>query len=219
MEMPTTLKILPHGSSGRLHGYYRVSRETQNEQMQIDALLAQGVPRERIHGDKASGRTTRRKGWHTVNKAMRDGDVLVVWSIDRLSRSVRDLLAIIDDLASRNIRVWSITQSMDATTAIGKLMITITGAFAEYEIDKGSERTKAGLEAAAERGYFPGRPPKLDEKQRAAMVKKFRARPKGVGVDAWAKKVGKEFDVHPETVKKIERKADRAGRLARRQAA
>lgn len=141
-----------------LFGYARVSTEDQNLDLQIDALLKYGVERDRILTDKASGASIDgRPGFKNALKAMRPGAALVVWRLDRLGRNLSELIFTADLLRKRDARLISLNESFDTSTATGKLMFHLVGMFAQFERDLISERTKAGLAAARERGVQVGR--------------------------------------------------------------
>lgn len=140
-----------------LYGYARVSTVDQDLTLQRDALLAAGVPETHIFEDKKSGRTLKRDGLKRVTRLMREGDCLVVWRFDRLARNARDLLNITDDLRKDGIEFRSLKEGVDTGTPAGKLMLTMLAAMAQFESDVNSERTRAGMAAARERGAQHGR--------------------------------------------------------------
>lgn len=140
-----------------LLGYARVSTEDQNLDLQISALTAAGVDATRIYQDKASGATTRRPGYQTLLRHARTGDVICVWKLDRLGRNLGELVKVVDEMGKRGVDVRSLTEPFDTSTAIGKMLFSICGAFAEFERNLISERTKAGLVAARARGSQVGR--------------------------------------------------------------
>lgn len=149
-----------------LVGYMRVSKAdgTQNTDLQRDALLAGGVDPEALYEDKASGKKEDRPELATCLKALRHGDTLVVWKLDRLGRDLRHLVNIVHDLTQRGIGLKVLTgqgAAIDTTTAPGKLVFGIFAALAEYERELISERTIAGLAAARARGRKGGRPYKM----------------------------------------------------------
>jgi DNA invertase Pin-like site-specific DNA recombinase len=148
-----------------LIGYARVSTNEQHLHLQQDALSAAGCLK--IYTDTISGAKTERKGLAEALNFIRDGDTLVVWRLDRLGRSLKDLIERITDLHSRNIGFKSLTEQIDTTTSGGKLIFHIFGALAEFERDIIKERTNAGLTAARARGRNGGRPrsPLGDEKK------------------------------------------------------
>lgn len=146
-------------------GYARVSTEEQNLQLQLDALAASGV--ERVYQDHGmSGKNTRRPGFQGMVRGLRDGDVVVVWKLDRLGRSVADLIRLADDFSKRGIQIHSLTEGIDTTTPIGRVFYTIIAALAEFERALTVERTKAGLEVARKAGKLIGRPKVVDDAMR-----------------------------------------------------
>lgn len=143
--------------TGRLFGYARVSTTDQMLETQYAELEAAGVPRNRIYDDKKSGRTLDRKGLKRLIKTMRPGDTLVIWRFDRLARNARDLLSVTDMLTDNGIEFRSLKEGVDTNTATGKLMLTIIAAFAQFESDVNSERTRVGMANAAKQGRTGGR--------------------------------------------------------------
>lgn len=137
-------------------GYARVSTIEQNPALQIDALQAAGAVR--IFTDHASGATTTRPQLGAALDFLRDGDVLAVWRIDRLGRSVADLVSLVGDLEARGVQFRSLTEAIDTTTPGGELVFHIFAALAQMERRLISERTRAGLSAARARGRVGGRP-------------------------------------------------------------
>ena len=137
-------------------GYARVSTEDQNLALQIDALRQQGC--ERIFEEKMTGASRSRPVLHETLAALRPGDVLVVWKLDRLGRSLQHLIEITAGLELRGIDFHSISDGIDTRTPAGKLLFHIVGAIAEFERSQISERTKAGMAAARLRGKRLGRP-------------------------------------------------------------
>jgi len=144
-------------------GYVRVSTLEQNVDPQIDQLKQAGC--ERIFRDKASGAKTERPGLQEALDFLREGDMLVVWRLDRLGRSLRHLLETVGKLEERGIGFRSLQESIDTTTSGGRLIFHIFGALAEFERNLIRERTMAGLRAARARGRVGGRPRKLDAKK------------------------------------------------------
>jgi len=146
-------------------GYCRVSTQEQHLDLQVKALKATGC--KTIYPDKISG-TTRTKARPKLKNALKElqrGDVLVVWKLDRLGRSLGHLIEIVSDLKERGIGFASVSESIDTTTPGGKLFFHMMGALAEFERDLIVERTKAGMDAARQRGKHLGRPKKLDHAQ------------------------------------------------------
>jgi len=142
-----------------LIGYARVSTADQTLALQQDALHQAGC--ERLFTDVLSGSTTERPGLADALDHLRPGDVLVVWKLDRLGRSLPHLIAVIQQLQARGIGFRSLSEQMDTTTAGGQLIFHIFGALAEFERALIRERTHAGLAAARARGRVGGRRPKL----------------------------------------------------------
>ena len=139
-----------------LIGYARVSTQEQTLDLQKDALEKLGCIK--IFSDVISGAKAERTGLHEALEYVREGDILVVWRLDRLGRSLKHLIETITKLNNRKIGFKSITENIDTTTSGGKLVFHIFGALAEFERDIISERTNAGLSAARARGRLGGRP-------------------------------------------------------------
>ena len=144
-------------------GYARVSTEDQNLDLQRDALKAARC--DRVFEEKASGKSSARPKLEECLAALREGDTLVVWRLDRLGRSLSDLVRIVGDLKERGIGFESLNERIDTGSATGGLMFHVFAALAEFERGLIRERTRAGLAAARARGRAGGRKPKLDEKQ------------------------------------------------------
>ena len=155
-----------------LVGYMRVSStdDRQSVSLQKDALVASGVDERHLHQDKASGARDDRPGLKRCMDELRSGDVLVVWKLDRLGRSLPNLLAIIADLKERGVAFRSLTEQMDTTTSHGELLFSIFGELAQYERALTRERILAGLAAATRRGRRGGRPPALGPEQLEQVV-------------------------------------------------
>jgi len=144
-------------------GYARVSTDDQNLDLQRDALARSGCAV--IYEETASGKSAQRIELEHCRKALRSGDTLVVWRLDRLGRSLPDLVKIIADLERDSITFESLTEKIDTGSASGKLQFHVFAALAEFERNLIRERTLAGLSAARARGRVGGRKPKLSEKQ------------------------------------------------------
>ncbi len=144
-------------------GYARVSTDEQNPDLQIDALKAAGC--ERIFTDKASGANAKRSELTKCLKALAVGDTLIVWKLDRLGRSLHDLIGLLDELKVREVAFQSLTEAIDTTTATGRAMWQMVGILAELERSLIQERTKAGRAAAVARGVKMGRKTKLTTQQ------------------------------------------------------
>mgnify|MGYP003649524539 FL=1 len=152
-------------------GYARVSTNDQNPELQVDALKKAGA--EQIFQEKFTGTLRERPELSQCLRMLRQGDVLIVWKLDRLARSLKDLVEIVQDLQDRGIGFKSLTESIDTTSSGGRLVFHIFGALAEFERDLIRERTIAGLKAARARGRKGGRKPAMsaaDVKKAAAML-------------------------------------------------
>jgi DNA invertase Pin-like site-specific DNA recombinase len=136
-------------------GYARVSTTKQNLDLQRDALKRSGC--ERLIEETASGGKVQRSGLERVQEMLRQGDVLAVWRLDRLGRSLKHLIEVMGGLEDQGIGFYSVTESIDTTTPGGKLVFHIFGALAEFERNLIRERTYAGLAAARARGKVGGR--------------------------------------------------------------
>ncbi len=178
-----------------LIGYARVSTNDQETATQVAALKAAGC--ERIYREKASGGRWDRPELHKLLDQLRKSDVLVVWKLDRLSRSLRDVLTIMERLGEASAGFRSLTEAIDTTTPAGRMMMQMVGAFAEFERAMLRERTKAGLDAAREEGRIGGRRPKLSEQQQSEIQKMVA---KG---DKSAADAARLFKVHPATVSRL----------------
>ncbi len=153
-------------------GYARVSTQDQNLNLQKDALKRAGC--EKIVVDVASGKNEARSGLEKLRELMRKGDVVVVWRLDRLGRSLRHLIDVMTELEQQGIGFQSLQEAINTTTPGGKLVFHIFGALAEFERNLIRERTRAGLEAARARGRKGGRPKRLNSQQRSLAVDLFR---------------------------------------------
>jgi DNA invertase Pin-like site-specific DNA recombinase len=152
-------------------GYARVSTQDQNPQLQLDALS--GASCEQVFHETATGALRERPELTACLRSLRKGDSLVVWKLDRLARSLKDLVEIIHDLNQRGVGFRSLTESIDTTSSGGRLVFHIFGALAEFEHSLIRERTIAGLAAARARGRKGGRKPVLspaDVRKAAAML-------------------------------------------------
>jgi len=154
---------LPGQAGTRRIGYARVSTADQDLAPQLDVLRAKGC--EPIYSEHASGKHADRPELAQAMKALRAGDTLVVWRLDRLGRSLPDLIATVNERASRGIAFESVTEAIDTTTASGKLVFNIFASLADFERHLIGERTRAGLAAGRARGRMGGRPPALTSRQ------------------------------------------------------
>jgi DNA invertase Pin-like site-specific DNA recombinase len=146
-----------------LIGYERVSTDDQNLALQHDALQAAGC--EKIFADKMSGAKADRPGLKEAFEFARKGDTIIVWQLDRLGRSLKDLMALVEGLEQRAIGFRSLQETIDTMSSGGKLIFHMFGALAEFERNLIRERTQAGLQAARARGRNGGRQPKLTLQQ------------------------------------------------------
>lgn len=151
-------------------GYARVSTKDQNLNLQIEALNREGC--ELIYSEKQSS-SRERLEFEKLKESVRSGDIVVVWKLDRLGRSLKDLVNIIDEFKLKGVEFRSIVDSFDTTSPNGRLFFSIVAALAEYEKELIKERTKAGLESARLRGRIGGRRPGLTQeaKNKAAAAK------------------------------------------------
>ena len=144
-----------------LVGYARASTHDQNPDLQLDALKKAGY--ERVYTEKASGAQRDRPELKAALGYMRAGDTLVVWKLDRLARSIKQLIETVEDLEKREIDFRSLTETIDTTTSGGRLVFHIFAGLAEFERSIIRERTRAGLESARARERLGGRPRALQE--------------------------------------------------------
>ena len=146
-------------------GYARVSTGGQNLEAQVEALKAAGA--ERIYSEKISGSQLDRPELDRLLDQLRPGDVLVVAKYDRLSRSLQDLLIIVETIRNRGAGFRSLAEDIDTTTPAGRLVFHVMSSIAQFELERIAERTKEGLAAARKRGRVGGRPPALSNERRA----------------------------------------------------
>ena len=178
-----------------LIGYARVSSSEQETAAQVTALKAAGC--ERIYREKASGGRWDRPELQRLLDQLRKGDVLVVWKLDRLSRSLRDVLVIMERLAEAKAGFRSLTEAIDTTSPAGRMMMQMVRSFADFERAMLRERTKIGLETARREGRIGGRPPKLTREQQTEIVRMV-SRGRKTAADA-----ARLFDVHPATISRL----------------
>ncbi len=148
-----------------LVGYARVSTDDQNLDLQLNALRKAEVPDTQIFMEHVSGAAHKRPQLEKALKNLRRGDVFVVWKLDRLSRSLPELVEMSASFKERGVQLKSLTEGIDTTTPMGELFFHIMAALAHFERALISERTKAGIEAAKERGTWRSRPPTIDSNQ------------------------------------------------------
>lgn len=144
-------------------GYVRVSTNDQNTDLQRNALNCAGC--ELIFEDKISGSKSERPGLKKLLRTLSEGDILVVWKLDRLGRSMRHLVVLVEDLRERDINFRSLTDSIDTSSPMGRFFFHVMGALAEMERELIVERTRAGLAAARSKGRVGGRRSKLTSEQ------------------------------------------------------
>ena len=178
-----------------LIGYARVSTQDQDTAAQIAALKDSGC--ELIFQEKASGGRWDRPELHRLLGQLRKDDVLVVWKLDRLSRSLKDVLTLMEQIAQLGAGFRSLTEAIDTTSPGGRMMMQIVGSFAEFERAMLRERTRNGLDAARKQGRIGGRRPKLTEHQRQEILTLVQTEQK-TAADA-----ARLFNVHPATVSRL----------------
>ena len=154
-----------------LIGYARVSTDDQNLDLQHDSLKKECC--EKIFEDRETGAHAKRPGLLAAIDYARKGDVIVVWRLDRLSRSLKDLISLIGLLEQGSVGIKSITEAIDTSSSSGKLIFHIFGALAEFERNLIRERTQAGLQAARARGRLGGRPKSLTQEKRQLAVRLY----------------------------------------------
>lgn len=174
-------------------GYMRVSTQDQELAPQADALSRAGC--ERIFRDVASGKDAERSGLQECLSYLRPGDQLVVWKLDRLGRSLKDLIALMSELEARQVQFSSLTEGIDTATPGGRFFFHVLGAFAQMERELIRERTRAGLAAARARGRQGGRPRKLTRQQARAAYHMFRE-------GTTHSQLKKQFGVTPQTLRR-----------------
>lgn len=178
-----------------LIGYARVSTQEQDTQSQISALKSAGC--ELIFQEKASGGRWDRPELQRLLQQLRKDDQVIVWKLDRLSRSLKDLLLTLEKIENTGADFRSITENIDTSTPAGRMLMQIVGSFAEFERAMLRERTRNGLEAARQDGRVGGRRPKLTSQQQKEIVSLVTSGQK-TGADA-----ARLFRVHPSTVVRL----------------
>ena len=154
-----------------IFGYARVSTEDQNLDAQLDALKEAGA--QRIFQEKKTGKSRQRPELERLLEQLREGDVIIVAKYDRLARSLRDLIDLVEIIKERKAGFRSIAEDIDTTTPTGRLIFHVFGSIAEFERERIVERTKEGLAAARKRGRIGGRPPALSDDARVE-IKRMR---------------------------------------------
>jgi DNA invertase Pin-like site-specific DNA recombinase len=179
-----------------LLGYARISKgDEQSTALQMEAFKKEGVAR--IFEERASGGRWDRPELHKMLDQLRKGDVVCVWKLDRLSRSLKDLLHILDKIDQAEAGFRSLTENIDTTTPAGRMMMQMIGAFAEFEREMIRERTRAGLQVAREEGRIGGRRPKLTPEQQSEIIEMVDSNRKT------AAQAARIFGVHRSTVSRI----------------
>jgi DNA invertase Pin-like site-specific DNA recombinase len=178
-----------------LFGYARVSKDDRDTATQVAALKAAGC--EKIYREKASGGRWDRPELHRLIEQLRKGDVLVVRKLDRLSRSLRYLLILMERLGQTKAGFKSLTEAIDTTTPAGRMRMQMVRAFAEFERAMLRERTRAGLETARQEGRIGGRRAKVSLQQQTEIRKMVS---KG---DKTAADAARLFKIHPATVSRL----------------
>ena len=181
-----------------LIGYARVSTQDQDTAAQISALKSAGC--EIIFQEKVSGGRWERPELHRLLGQLRKGDVVVVWKLDRLSRSLKDLLSLMEKIQHFGAGFKSLTEAIDTTSPAGRMMMQIVGSFAEFERAMLRERTCNGLNAARKEGRIGGRRHKLKENQQQEIIQLI------ISGKKTAADVARLFDVHPSTISRLLRR-------------
>lgn len=192
----------PAGRQPALIGYCRVLTDDQNLALQRDALREAGCG-QLFEDQGVSGKERVRPGLDAALSILESGDVLVVWRLDRLGRSLVHMLALIDDLSARGIGFRSLSECFDASSSGGRLVFHLMAALAEFERALIGERTRAGLAAARARGRRLGRPPRYTDKQRRDALRSIR-------LGCPVKEVAKIHGIHQRTLYRIVASAGRS---------
>jgi len=175
-------------------GYARVSTEEQHLDAQVSALEVTGA--ERIFSEKVSGTKRTRPELSRMIDQLREGDIVVVTKYDRLSRSLQDLLSIVEAIRERGAGFRSLAEDIDTTTPAGRLVFHVFASIAQFERERISERTKEGLVAARGRGRVGGRPPALSAERRAVVVRMRDEEDRGIA------ELARLFDVSENTIRR-----------------
>jgi DNA invertase Pin-like site-specific DNA recombinase len=182
--------VISSTEGGRILGYARVSTDDQDLSLQIDALEKHGIPKSLIFTDKLSGAKDDRPGLTKCLDSLHGGDVLVVWRLDRLGRSMRHLITLVEDLRGCGVGFRLLNEgAIDTTSASGELIFNIFSALAQFERRLIQERTKAGLAAARARGRCGGRP-RLESEQAKVRAAKKLSSDRSITIDDICKTLG-----------------------------
>jgi DNA invertase Pin-like site-specific DNA recombinase len=194
--LPNTFDWQQESASFMQIGYARVSkREDQDTAAQIKALTKNGC--KRIFEEAASGGRWDRPELHRLLDQLRPDDIVVVWKLDRLSRSLKDLLLILERIEKAGAGFKSLTEAIDTTAPAGRMMMQMLGAFAEFEREMIRERTRSGLRHAREQGRRSGRKPKLSKAQKREVIETVTSGRKS------GAEVARLFEIHPSTVSRL----------------
>lgn len=174
-------------------GYARVSTEEQKLELQRDALASAGI--DCVFHDKMSGRRKDRRGLKAAIASMQRGDTLVIWKLSRLGRSLKELIDTVQLLQEKGISLKSLNESIDTSTATGKLLFNVMGAVAQFEAESGAENTCAGLASAKARGRVGGRPRAMDAQTVAKARLLFSTEPKRS-----ARQISRELNISKATL-------------------
>ncbi|MGJ5723112.1 recombinase family protein [Brevibacterium sp. H602] len=176
------------------YGYTRTStQDKQDDELQRRALIDAGVDERRIYADQISGskEARTRSGWSSLDERLEDDDELVVWRIDRIGRSMIDVITTVKDLSDRGVSVRSLSDGIDPSTREGRLMLNLMATFAEYERELIQERVQSGVDAARRRGVRFGRPaPDPEKVARNLRTVQHLIEAEGLGVVEAARTVG-----------------------------
>jgi len=179
-----------------LLGYARVSKsETQETTSQIRVLKGAGC--KKVFEEAASGGRWDRPELHRLLEQLRAGDTLIVWKLDRLSRSLKDLLTILERIDTAGGKFRSLTEAIDTSGPAGRMMMQMLGSFAEFEREMIRERTRAGLREARIKGHVPGRKPKITPEQKKEIAEAVSSGRKT------SAQIARLFNAHPATVSRI----------------
>lgn len=187
-------KDLEEKNTPTLIGYARVSTADQSVTMQIEALMKYGVREEDIYSESMSGVKKNRPEFDKAMRVLRKGDTLVVWKLDRVARSINNLLEIMKELEERGIRFRSITEGVETETPTGKMILVVMGALAQFERDLIVERTRAGVKAALERGVKFGADYKIQPEEIPKIWKLVNEQGRTVA------SVARQYEVTPQTI-------------------